>query len=244
MILRRQPKNIIDIGCGNGVNLPLSKTFPQIDYHGLDYAEESIKSAKMHYPEVTFHVGDAFDTKLEDRKFELVILSSVIILYKNISDQVSLLKECKRILTDDGVIVLIVWNESLLLKWSIVISRIIGKIFNQKLPEDFMGVHFKKKDIELLVKKENLIITESIRTGHWYGLLESIRYLSFEKYNRKFGKAESESGKIHSQSIFQDICNTSGNKLIFITKVLFLICKVFPRFFSMFSVYTLQKGQM
>src|SRR4051812_35399721 len=62
IVLRKQPKKILDIGCGNGVNLPIANIFPSIECHGLDYAEASIANAKVQYPNVNFHIGDAFNT--------------------------------------------------------------------------------------------------------------------------------------------------------------------------------------
>lgn len=240
IILRRQPKNILDIGCGNGVNLPLANMFPFVDYHGLDYAEKTVEVAKKQYPNIKFHTGDAFNLSFEDKTFDMSILSSVLILYKNFDDQIKLIKEASRVINNNGVFVLIVWNESFLLKKCIQFSRILGKIKKQNLPTDFMGIHFKFKEIKKLAKKSDMKITQRINTGYNYGVLESVRYLNMSKYNRKFGVSESESRNIHSQSIVEDLQNQAGgNKAL--TRLLFAISKVKPNLFSMFSIYIMQK---
>jgi len=52
-IIRRDPKNILDIACGNGSNLLFSHTFPRIDYHGIDYADKTVAVAQKDHPRAT-----------------------------------------------------------------------------------------------------------------------------------------------------------------------------------------------
>lgn len=40
IVLRQEPREILDIGCGDGINLPISRLFPNIRYEGIDYAEK------------------------------------------------------------------------------------------------------------------------------------------------------------------------------------------------------------
>lgn len=239
-VLRKNPRNALDIGCGNGVNLPLSRIFPGIDFHGLDYAEKALESAKASYPNVTFHVEDAFRMSFPSGSFDLAILSGVLILYREEKDRLLLLEEIHRILASNGVLVLIVWNESPLLKASIQLSRVLGRWFNQKLPEDFMGLHFKPREIRRMAHLSGFQVEESIHTAHYYGILESVRYLNFNRYNRVFGKAESEAGREHSQSILQDL-QAQGGRFPGLTRFFYFLGSINPRWFSMFSVYLLRK---
>jgi len=238
-VLKRHPANILDVGCGNGVNLPLANIFKFIDYHGLDYAENAVGNARKDYPNIKFHVEDAFATSFEDKTFDMIILSSVLILYKEEQDQINLLKEIKRILADNGIFVLVVWKESFLLKKSIQLSRIIGRLLKQNVPEDFMAVYFSTGDIKRLVNKLNFKITESFHPSALYGVLESVRFLSMSKYNRKYGKAECESAKMHSQNVLEDLQDQAG-KLKFLTKIFYHLSKIFPGLFSHYSVYILE----
>jgi len=240
VILRRHPSNLLDVGCGNGVNLPLANIFPFIDYHGLDYAEKAIESAQKEYSNIQFHVEDAFNTSFNDKTFDAVILSSVLILYKEESDRIKLLNEIRRILTDDGIFILIVWKESFFLKKSIQLSRIIGKLLKQNLPKDFMAVYFSTADIKKLADNTSFRITESIHPSPHYGVLESVRYLNLSKYNRKYGKSESESAKVHSQNILKDLQDQAGG-LRFLTKIFYYLAKLSPNMFSHYSVYVMEK---
>lgn len=240
IVLRKRPGSILDVGCGNGVNLPLANVFPSIDYHGLDYAEKSLENAKRQYPNITFHVQDAFHMEFEPQRFDMTVLSSVLILYREERDQLDLLREVARVTKDDGIIVLIVWNASPLLVGSIRLSRWIGKILKQRLPEDFMGLHFKPQEIRALADKANLKVEEAIHTGHLYGILESVRYLNMSKYNRTFGTAESEGKKALPQNILRDLQQQAGRQP-WLTAAFYRIGQLAPGLFSMFSIYILSK---
>ena len=238
-ILRQLPRKILDVGCGNGVNLPFSKIFEQIEYHGLDYAERAISSARKIYPNVKFHVGDAFDMEFESGTFDLVILSSVLILYNNPVDQKRLISECLRVLTKNGVLVLIVWNNAPMLRWSIQLSRVLGRIANEKLPDDFMAVHFSSKEIAKLLDISGGVLLTQAKTSELHGVSEAVRHLSFAKYRRSFGTSESELFS-HQHDALDDLIMQSPNhqKLV---RLFYLIAKIFPRAFSFYSIYLVGK---
>lgn len=237
-VLRKMPEKVLDVGCGNGVNLPIAKMLP-VEYHGLDYAEKTIETARKNYPSVHFHVGDAFNMQFEDASFDMVILSSVLILYKDQKDQLKLIRECLRVLKPSGVLVLVVWNAAPILYVSIKISRIMGRLFNEKLPMDFNGMHFSKSEIARLISEVDCKVSESVLTSSGYGVLESVRYLNFAKYRRKFGIAESEAF-IHPQSIYEDLSKQAG-RFRFLTFLFYRISKVMPSAFSFFSVNLIEK---
>ena len=236
--LRHQPEKILDVGCGNGVNLPISKMLP-CEYHGLDYAEKSIEKAAAIYDKVHFHVGDAFHMKFEDASFDMVILSSVLILYEQAKDREALLKECLRVLKPDGVVVLIVWHAAPLFKLSLLLSRVIGKLRGEKLPCDFNGIHFSTQEIRSLCKTVGVHLKQTHLTSTAYGILESVRYLNFQKYRRTFGTGESEHKK-HPQSVLADLQN-SVVSLKWLVRLYDAIAKVWPSAFSFFSVNIIEK---
>lgn len=238
-ILRQLPRKILDVGCGNGVNLPFSKIFEQVEYHGLDYAEKAIASAREIYPNVKFHVGDAFDMDFESGAFDVVILSSVLILYDNPVDQKRLISECLRVLSKDGVLVLIVWNDAPMLRWSIQLSRVLGRIANEKLPDDFMAVHFSSKDIAKIIDISGGVLLTHVKTSELHGVSEAVRHLSFAKYRRTFGVGESEC-YAHPQNPFSDLVAQSPSypKLV---KFFCLIASIFPGAFCFYSISIIKK---
>jgi ubiquinone/menaquinone biosynthesis C-methylase UbiE len=238
-VLRKQPEKILDVGCGSGVNLPISKIFP-CEYHGLDYAENTIEKASKEYSNVQFHVGDAFNMEFESEKFDMVILSSVLILYGEEKDRQSLLRECLRVLKPDGVLVLIVWNSAPLLRASMAFSRVLGRVFSEKLPEDFCGLHFSRKEIRQLAQSVDARVEEAFLTSEEYGVFESVRYLNFQKYRRTFGKEESEY-RMHPQSVLADM-KQNLTRCKWLADAFYAIASCMPSMFSFFSVNLITKA--
>ncbi|MCG3711700.1 class I SAM-dependent methyltransferase [Aliarcobacter butzleri] len=238
IFLRKMPKDILDIGCGAGINLPLSKYFDFVNYTGIDYAEKALEHSRSVYPNIDFEVQDAFNLNL-NKEFDLAIISSVLILYKEEEDRLKLLENAKNVLKDDGLLVAIVWKDSWLLKYSVKLSRIIAKLRKIKLPEDFMGVHFTQKEATSMFEKANFKIEEKIHTSYFYGALESVRYLNMKKYKRNFGIAEKEVGNEKKQNILEDLKKESNSN--FLISFYYFMAKYFPSSLSMFSIYILSK---
>lgn len=239
-ILRRHPSNILDIGCGNGVHLPISRMFPLIEYHGLDYAEKAIENARKEFPHVVFHVEDAFNTSFDDKSFDMIILSSVLILYKEEDERLKLLREVERILKNDGVFILIVWKENVFLKKAIQLSRLLGRLLKYEPLNDFMAVYFSERDIKRMANKISFKIREAIHPSALYGVLESVRYLNLSKYNRVYGKSESEALVVHSQNILEDLKQQAG-RLKWLTVSCYYLSRAAPCLFSHHSIYIMEK---
>lgn len=233
-ILRQLPQKILDVGCGTGVNLPLSKMFSQIEYHGIDYAEMAVSTARKTYPNVEFYVGDAFEMEFESETFDLVILSNVLILYSNPAEQKRLIRECLRVLGKDGILVLVVWNDAPLLRWSIKLSRVLGRIANQRLPEDFMAVSFSVKEVREIVDKSGGFCLAQTKTSELHGVNEAVQHLSFAKYRRTFGADESELCK-HPQNPLSDLIMKVRSHS-FLVKFFYFVARMFPSTFSFYSV--------
>lgn len=141
---KKMPKKVLDISCGMGINLSLSELFDFVDYNEIDYVGKTLEHSRKVYPHVHFEVQNAFNLDLEE-KFDLAIISAVLILYKNKSDRIELLKNAKNSLNDNGLLIAIIRKDSWLLNLLIQISKLIVKAKKIKLPEDFMRIHFMAK---------------------------------------------------------------------------------------------------
>ncbi len=70
---------VLDIGCGPGTFLAgeFLAVNPR-DFVGVDPSSEYIRSARERFPLATFHEGTVSQVKLEDKVFDLVVLSGVL----------------------------------------------------------------------------------------------------------------------------------------------------------------------
>ncbi len=239
IVLKKNPKNIVDVGCGSGLNLPLSNMFPNIKYTGVDYAEKTIENSKKIFPNVDFHVMDAFNLKFDNSTFDLAIISEVLILYKEKSDRVKILNELERILKPNGIAIIIVTKDSVLLKMSINISKIIARFKKIPLPTDFMCVNFTESDMKKNINETNFELVEIIHTASKYGVLESVEYLNMRKYTRNFDTNEKQIGYEKNQNILKDLKNQSHSN--FLMTFFYKIAKVFPSLFQFYSIYVVKK---
>jgi len=93
---------ILDAGCGTG---------HQLNYYcgdatagiGVDFTEVAIRIARENFPKHQFLVQDLAGLEFEDEKFDKIVCFNTI---EHIQDQDKAMKELKRVLKKDGVIVM------------------------------------------------------------------------------------------------------------------------------------------
>lgn len=93
---------ILDIGCGSGnaVNYLEQKGF---DVIGIDISQEIIKKGKEKYKNIDIRVMDSHSMNFEDNTFNIISLECSLSIMK---DPKLVLSNCKKILKDQGVILL------------------------------------------------------------------------------------------------------------------------------------------
>lgn len=99
---------ILDLGCGIGSILNFVQTKTD-NVYGVDISENSLAIAKKHLSSfVKLSLQDINNkTNFPDNFFDIVLLTDVI---EHISDRYSLMRELKRILKKDGIIVIVTPN--------------------------------------------------------------------------------------------------------------------------------------
>lgn len=239
VVLRKYPEKILDIGCGSGVNLPLGNQYKQLEYYGIDYAEKALEHSRSIYPDVNFEVMDAFNLTFKEKTFDMIIISSVLILYKQLEDRLSILKNAQRVMKNDGVLVTVMWNQAPLLKLCIQLSRVIAKLKRIPLPEDFMAIYMTKNEANEMFEKAGFTVKETIFAGAEYGALEATQYITMGKYKRTFGAAEKQFGQQKKQNILEDLQESSSSTITM--RILYFFAKYFPSTTSMYSLYILEK---
>ena len=97
--IKKNPRKVIEIGCGFGSNIKLlQSSYRNIVCHALDSSQVSINKVKSKIPNC--YVADARDTGLDDNSFDLIFSAG---LMEHFRDETTFLKEMKRILHQDGL---------------------------------------------------------------------------------------------------------------------------------------------
>ena len=104
--------SILDAGCGNGYLLScvrevLTKHDADIEYYGFDISDQMVLRAKELNIATNIEVQTLPDTNYADQKFDVVTCSEVL---EHLYQPLRSLKELRRILKDDGCLIVTVPN--------------------------------------------------------------------------------------------------------------------------------------
>lgn len=102
-------ERILDIGCGNGRLLQVFRDI-DVDYTGVDISEKLIEEAKIHYPNSRFYVYDALRLPLPTNHFDKAYAIAVLHHIPSRELRLRFLKEAKRVLRQEGLLILTAWN--------------------------------------------------------------------------------------------------------------------------------------
>lgn len=107
---------VLDLGCGNGRVIELFRD-KKIDYTGVDNSKKLIGIAKKRYENYTsgnlsrqFVVGDALNLSFKNSTFDKIYSIAVFHHIPSKEFRLEFLKEAKRVLKKDGLLVMTVWN--------------------------------------------------------------------------------------------------------------------------------------
>lgn len=98
---------VLDLGCGNARFYQSFKN-KNVDYLGIDVSSKLIEIAKNNHPEGKFEVS-SIESILSD-SFDKVYSIAVLHHIPSHEFRLNFLKEIKRVLKDNGYLVLTVWN--------------------------------------------------------------------------------------------------------------------------------------
>lgn len=174
-LLKKVPTNskVLDIGCGDGRNMKtlLAKT----KYiFGIDNDEIAIIDAKKNFSsnrEINIQKAEATKLPFEDKIFDIIIFFDIL---QNLGYQKEwVLLEAKRVLRDDGSIILCTYSEDSfeerIKMYEIIhvpIEKIDGtKVFFNKSVGAFSSEQFSLDEINELARKSMLQIVDSQKIG-------------------------------------------------------------------------------
>jgi len=162
---------VLDLGCGNGRYYETIKE-KGADYVGVDNSEGLIKLAQKKHPGARFHTVDALNLPFPDNYFDKVYSIAVLHHMPSREFRSQFLKEAKRVLKQEGLLILTVWKfydkKEMLLFFKYTILKLIGKskldfkdIFEPWGKKTERYYHwFSKRELANLVKKEGFKIKE------------------------------------------------------------------------------------
>lgn len=98
---------VLEIGCGNGRNLiPFIKK--GFEAYGIDFSSEMLKEARKFCPKAKYKKSDMRKLPFEDNYFDYVL--SIASLH-HVRKSEEALREMKRVMKDDGMGLITVWNK-------------------------------------------------------------------------------------------------------------------------------------
>ena len=168
-------EKILDLGCGNGRFYEIFEKMG-VDYFGVDVSEKLIEIAKNKYPQAKFQVTPALNLPFPNNFFDKILSVAVFHHLPSAEFRLRYLKEARRILKPEGLLVLTVWNLNpfkmfLIGEWERALSFLkfsILKIFGksrldfgdfyipwQKTCQRYIH-YFTKKELQRLIEKSEL----------------------------------------------------------------------------------------
>lgn len=105
-VLKIKPKQVLDIGCGDGFYLHLmSALIPKSSLSGLDNDANALNSAKRNLKgrQIVLKKGSIYKLPFKDRSFDVVIVSEVM---EHLEDENKAISEIFRVLKSSGTVLI------------------------------------------------------------------------------------------------------------------------------------------
>ena len=126
--LEKQSGEVLIIGCGSKGEMSILNR--KCEGVGIDLSQTAIEKTKKDFPQFQYYVCDACNLPLPNSKFNCVVCSETI---EHVENPQKLLKEVKRVLRKDGILVLTTPNW---LSWYGLARKIAEIIFRRPFTAD------------------------------------------------------------------------------------------------------------
>lgn len=148
--------NCLDVGCASGYMISqIASIFPNAKYFGIDIYDKAIGYAKKAYPNIEFKVASADRLPFKDNAFDVILFYETI---EHVENPKGCLKEIRRVLKEDGTLILTMDSGSILF-------RIIWFIWENTKGKIWQGAHlhpFHHTQLEQLIQSSGFKIKDKI----------------------------------------------------------------------------------
>jgi 2-polyprenyl-3-methyl-5-hydroxy-6-metoxy-1,4-benzoquinol methylase len=166
-LIKPEQKNILDIGCGEGITLEkLTKQYLDKNVAGIDIIPENVTICKQHNLPVS--LDSVYDLKTNNSSVDVCILSDIIEHLDNIE---LALENVRRILKPSGEMIIIFPNDR-----NFFIARLLFLKFKEALADPGHVIQLAPKKIKLILKKTGFEIMKisNVPFKFWFLCLHSI----------------------------------------------------------------------
>lgn len=149
-------KNCLDVGCASGFMISeIAQSYPKTRYFGIDIYDKAITFARKNYPDIKFQVASAQKLPFKRNSFDLVLFYETI---EHVEQPLKCLEEIKRILKDNGTLILTMDSGSFLF-------RVVWFIWENTKGRVWQEAHlhpFHHQELESLIKKAGFKVRQKI----------------------------------------------------------------------------------
>lgn len=135
---KKRPLQVLDAGCGDGVQLQELTENPELQVWGIDYNPIRTTRARQRFLKVNIVLGDLLHSPFKSNVFDLVLCSQVI---EHIPQDVLLLEELANVLKPGGILILGTPNEGCLM------ARLRNYIFERDILKNTDHLHFYREPV-------------------------------------------------------------------------------------------------
>lgn len=137
-IKQKNPKSILDVGCGDGFYLHLLfALFPKAKIVGIDNDKNALRSASINlkYKNVKLKHGDICNLNFANNSLDIVVASELL---EHLKDDFKGLKEIRRVLRPGGLLLISVPHANYPLLWD-PINWFLERIFKTHIKKGFFA---------------------------------------------------------------------------------------------------------
>lgn len=141
-------KNILDVGCASGhVSSRIKHAFPNASVVGVDLYKKGIESAKVRHRDIDFVHADAKKLPFKDKSFDVILCTETL---EHVTDPKLVLLEIKRVLQDDGSLIVSMDSGNFLFRtvWFVWTQFGPGKVWQGAHIQHFTGKILEKMIVD------------------------------------------------------------------------------------------------